>query len=89
MSRSDRSQRSERSDWMDGACVVDTRTGMVGRVAGRDGGDLLLRSLTGGGGAWACPPHAVRAAMEWEQRNADVLEASWRFWRPRHGPPAA
>ncbi|MDT0342227.1 hypothetical protein [Streptomyces litchfieldiae] len=67
--------------WADGACVVDTRTGRVGRVGGRTGPRLHLRPL-GGGRPWDCPHEAVRAATEWEQRNADVLEATRRFWRP-------
>ncbi|RKN11352.1 hypothetical protein [Streptomyces radicis] len=67
--------------WADGACVVDKRTGRIGRVTGRVGTRLRLRPLHGGR-AWECPPGSVRAATEWEQRNADVLDASWRFWRP-------
>ncbi|TDC20899.1 hypothetical protein E1265_19790 [Streptomyces sp. 8K308] len=66
--------------WAEGACVVDTRTGRVGRVTGRRGTRLRLRALNGGR-LWECPQDAVRAATEWEQRNADVLDASWRFWR--------
>ncbi len=67
--------------WTDGACVVDTRTGRVGRVAGRIGPRLRLRPLTRGR-TWHCPAEVVRAATEWEQRNADVLDENWRFWRP-------
>ncbi|WP_326597997.1 hypothetical protein [Streptomyces sp. NBC_01803] len=67
--------------WADGVCVVDTRSGRIGRITGRAGPRLSLRPLSGGGRTWACPSDAVRAATEWEQRNADVLDANWRFWR--------
>ncbi|MGK5530730.1 hypothetical protein [Streptomyces sp. URMC 129] len=67
--------------WADGVCVVDTRSGRIGRITGRSGPRLRLRPLGGGGRPWACPADAVRAATEWEQRNADVLDANWRFWR--------
>ena len=66
--------------WADGAYVVDTRTGRVGRVTGRTGGSLLLVPATGGR-TWDCPADAVRAATDWERRNADVLEVTRRFWR--------
>jgi hypothetical protein len=70
--------------WNSGACVVDTRTGRVGRVMGHVGPYLRLRPLVGGQ-EWHCPPDTVREAMEWEQRNADVLDANWRFWRRAAG----
>jgi hypothetical protein len=66
--------------WADGVCVVDTRTGRVGTVTGRTGPRLHLRPL-GGGRSWDCPAESARAASEWEQRNADVLETARRFWR--------
>ncbi|WP_159001583.1 hypothetical protein [Streptomyces sp. SBT349] len=72
--------------WANGACVVDKRTGRIGRVSGRAGARLRLRPLQCGR-AWDCPPESVRAATEWEQRNADVLDPTWRFWRPA-GPPS-
>jgi hypothetical protein len=67
--------------WADGACVVDTRTGRVGQVTARLGPRLRLRPL-GGGRAWDCPAEAVRRATEFERRNADVLNAARRFYRP-------
>lgn len=67
--------------WSTGACVVDTRTGRIGSVRSHAGPYLRLRSLTGGQ-EWRCPAGSVREATEWEQRNADVLDANWRFWRP-------
>ncbi|MDT0307096.1 hypothetical protein RM780_08990 [Streptomyces sp. DSM 44917] len=67
--------------WADGACVVDLRSGRVGRVVGRAGPRLRLRPLSAGR-PWDCPRELVRAATEFEQRNADVLDATWRFWRP-------
>ncbi|WP_059009963.1 hypothetical protein [Streptomyces specialis] len=67
--------------WADDACVVDMRSGRIGRITGRTGARLRLRPLAGRGRPWACPADAVRAATEWEQRNADVLDANWRFWR--------
>ncbi|ONK12869.1 hypothetical protein [Streptomyces sp. MP131-18] len=70
--------------WADGTCVVDLRSGRLGRVTGRTGSRLHLRPLSGGR-PWDCPRGRVRAATEWEQRNADVLDATWRFWRPAAG----
>ncbi|ARQ69808.1 hypothetical protein [Streptomyces marincola] len=70
--------------WADGECVVDTRSGRVGRVTGRDGTCLHLRPLSEGR-PWDCPQERLRAATEWEQRNADVLDATWRYWRPAVG----
>ncbi|MEV1006341.1 hypothetical protein [Streptomyces sp. NPDC049881] len=68
--------------WTDGACVVDTRTGRVGRITAQTEERLRLAPLSSGR-VWDCPVDAVREATEWEQRNADVLDATWRFWRPR------
>lgn len=66
----------------EGECVVDTRTGRLGTVTGHTDGYLLLRPLTGAErGEWHCPAECARAAMDWERRNADVLDATWRFWR--------
>ncbi|MGP4109610.1 hypothetical protein ACTWP5_01660 [Streptomyces sp. 4N509B] len=67
--------------WENGACVVDTRTGRVGRVTGETGSHLRLSPLVAGRPAWDCPTESVRAALEFEERNADVLDATWRFWR--------
>jgi hypothetical protein len=72
--------------WADGTCVVDTRTGRIGRVTGRAGPRLRLRPLKGGR-SWDCPAESVREATEWELRNADVLDATWRFWRPAADRP--
>lgn len=63
-----------------GTCVVDERTGRVGKVMGNIGPNLQLRPL-GGGREWECPPSEVRRATEWEQRHADVLAENYRFWR--------
>jgi eukaryotic-like serine/threonine-protein kinase len=44
-----------------GTCVVDERTGRVGKVMGNIGPNLQLRPL-GGGREWECPPREVRRA---------------------------
>lgn len=47
-----------------GVVVVDRRTGTLGRVVDRDGGDLLLHPV-GGGREWTCPPkHAALAQSQ-------------------------
>jgi len=68
--------------WTEGACVVDTRTGRVGRITGRSGTRLTLSPLSAGR-SWDCPLDRVREATDFERRNADVLDVTWRFWRRR------
>ncbi|WP_415949727.1 hypothetical protein [Streptomyces sp. KLOTTS4A1] len=62
-----------------GAYAVDSRTGAVGRVMGREGGYVQLRP-PGGGREWDCPPGNVAAAPE------DVLKARVREANRRGRP---
>ncbi|WP_233416461.1 hypothetical protein [Streptomyces sp. N35] len=59
-----------------GAYAVDTRTGTVGQVMGREGGYVQLRP-PGGGREWNCPPDAVAHAPH-EVLRARVREANRR-----------
>lgn len=75
-----RSWRLER----EGACVVDTRSGRVGRVMGQVGPHLQVRPLPGGR-EWSCPPEYARVAEEWEVRHADLCEEAVQHWPSREG----
>lgn len=60
-----------------GAYVVDTRSGRVGRVMGREGPYLQLRPL-GGGVEWDCPPAMARPATRDERLSAATARANAR-----------
>ncbi|MGW7294015.1 hypothetical protein ACWGIB_16705 [Streptomyces xiamenensis] len=61
--------------------VVDLRTGRVALVTG-----LTLRSLDDSA-HWEVPVDLIRAASEWEVRNADLCEEHACFYRPGPGRP--
>lgn len=52
-----------------GGYAVDTTSGRVGQVVGRDGGYVQLRPI-GGGREWDCVPETVRAATQAERLRA-------------------
>ncbi|MGW2812365.1 hypothetical protein [Streptomyces sp. NPDC001415] len=60
-----------------GSYVVDTGSGRLGQVMGREGPYLQLRPL-GGGREWDCPPEAARAATTTERLRAATAYANAR-----------
>jgi hypothetical protein len=58
-----------------GTLALDTKTDRVGRVMGRQGGRLYLRSVTGGR-EWEAEPEDVRSANAAEKLRARVAEVN-------------